>query len=731
MRKTMKNVLALVLATCALATALPAKGVELLVNGGFEKGEVTGDKSPAFKCEGWRRLLWKPTEWNSWLTNGQEDKALGQGNQAAEFRWGATFLCQYFSAKEGGAYTFSVETLNPGTDVSRWQPCIQVQWLHANDQPIGPIVTVAETDNTKAPVKQWNRLSGEASAPSGTAYGRLLLSVNNRGAGQMWVPTYFDNASVQGEPGTHSLPVSFAGSPYPMALAAIPESKPFHDSLSRYADDKDGNPLTFAKVSGPEWLTVQPDGTMAGTPAFRDAGDNLFVFQVSDTQGSTDKQTFTIPVEGILRLANVFDDDMVLQRDQPAPVWGQALPNTPVKLRMSTGEEVETTSDDSGAWSITLTAMKASLQGPVTMEVTSGTRKLTLKNLLVGDVWLCSGQSNMAWKLENTDDSKDLIADHPNLRLLTTPEKESPTPWTELPYHAKWEVCQPSTAAGFSAVAYHFGRKLNTDTGIPIGLILSSQGGTRIEPWTGGPLYNARVHPYARIPIKGVIWYQGEANIGDGSAYTEKMVKLVGDWRKMWNSDDLPFYFVQVAPFGYPHNAPDALPKLWEAQTRAMALIPNSGMVVANDVGNVENVHPANKVPVGERLARWALNKTYGIPEVICSGPVARAISAEGQRLRVSFDYAETGLVSRDGKPLSWFEIAGPDGTFIAADAVIDGDAVLVSAPGVTRPTAVRFAWRNMATPNLMSREGLPANSFRMELGSATQAGATEGPTTP
>jgi len=712
-----KTLVRLITVACALGISSPAEGAELLVNGGFEKGIVTKDKSPSFACEGWRRLLFKPTEWNSWLTDGQQDPAIGKDNQAAEFRWGATFIAQDFSAKGGLPYAVSVDAMNPGATESRWQPCIQVQWFDANHKPVGAVVTVAETDNAAAPPKQWNRLAGNATAPAGTAYGRLLLSVNNSGSGQMWVPTYMDNASVQGEPGVHNLPPSFSGSPYPMTLPTIPESRAIQDSLDRHVDDKDGDNLVFSKVSGPEWLTVKPDGALVGTPEFGNAGKNVFVFRVSDGRGGEDTQTLTIPVEGILRLANHFDDDMVLQREKPQPFWGHALPGTAVKVSMSTGEEVETTSDASGAWSVTLPAMKASLQGPVAMSVTSGTRTLMLKNLLVGDVWLCSGQSNMAWSIELSADSGEVVAsaNHPHLRLLTNPEEQSATRWIELPDRAEWEVCQPSTAPPFSAVAYHFGKKINSETGIPIGLIVASQGGTRIEPWTGGPLYNARVHPYTRLAIKGVIWYQGEANISEGEAYTEKMVRLVDEWRKAWNAETLPFYFVQLAPFAYPKNKQDALPELWEAQTRAAALIPDSGMAIINDVGNVENIHPTNKAPVGERLARWALNKTYGKTETACSGPVARDVTAQGQNLRVVFDHGN-GLTTRDGEAPSWFEVAGGDGKFVKAEAKIDGASVIVGAPSVSAPTAVRFAWHNGAVPNLMNKEGLPAGSFRRNL---------------
>jgi sialate O-acetylesterase len=352
------------------------------------------------------------------------------------------------------------------------------------------------------------------------------------------------------------------------------------------------------------------------------------------------------------------------------------------------------------------------------MTVNSGTRTLELKNILVGDVWLCSGQSNMSWKLEGTDDSVAAIAaaNYPTLKILSHPDESSPTPRSELMARAEWEVCTPETVKPFSAVAFYFGRKLSAVTGIPIGLISSNQGGTKIEPWTGGPLYNARIHPYTRLPIKGVIWYQGEANLADGAAYTDKLVKMVRDWRAAWGLGDFPFFYVQVAPFKYENQNPLQLPELWEGQTKATQLIPNSGMVVINDVGNVENIHPLNKATVGERLARWALNKTYGHAEILTSGPMVRAVSVEGQRLRVSFYYTDRGLASRDGKPLSWFEVAGVDETYVKAEAVLDGDSVLVSAPTVPSPTWVRFAWQNIAEPNLMNKEGLPANSFRMKV---------------
>ena len=703
----------------ALLSAASAFGDELLVNGDFEQGVFTDQKTTAFTCPGWRRVSWKPDLINSWLTDSQHDWEIGKDNHALKYLWDGTSICQYFSAAPGQSYAFAVKALHNASPDSRWQPRIQVQWYAPDNKPIGGAVTVAQADHTEALYQKWVPISGSASAPAATAYGRVLLNLNNKNSGSMWVSTFFDNASVQGQPGTNNLPVAFTGSPYPMTLTAIPESVPITDSLTRYAEDKDGDALTFTKISGPAWLTVAADGTLAGTPAFADAGENEFVFKVSDGRGSTDTQTLIIPVIGQLRLANVFSDNMVLQRDQPLKIWGQSSPNSPVQVQMSTGENAKTSSDATGGWSVNLPAMKASLNGPVTLSITSGSRQLTLKNLLVGDVWICSGQSNMEYKMEAVNDSAAAIAaaDHPNIRLLNNPDTKSATPWTELSLRARWMVCQPATAKQFSAVAYYFGRKLNADTGIPIGLISANQGGTRIELWSGGELYNSRIHPYTRLPIKGVIWYQGEANMGDGPAYTEKMCQMVSAWRAAWGVGEFPFYFVQIAPFKYENVPPQKLPELWAAQTEAMKRIPHSGMAVINDVGNFENIHPKNKAPVGERLARLALNQTYGHPEIVCYGPMARTVTAEGQRLRVSFDHADGGLVARDSKSLACFEVAGADQAYVAADAVIEGETVVVSSPKVNAPVWVRYAWSKPAESNLMNKEGLPTDAFRMKVG--------------
>jgi Domain of unknown function (DUF303). len=224
-------------------------------------------------------------------------------------------------------------------------------------------------------------------------------------------------------------------------------------------------------------------------------------------------------------------------------------------------------------------------------------------------------------------------------------------------------------------------------------------------------LYNGMIHPLCPFTIAGAIWYQGENNHKEGMRYFERMKALIGGWRQLWDQGDLPFYFVQIAPYDY--NEPrQILPEFWEAQSASLA-IPNSGMVVINDIGNLHDIHPKDKRDVGERLARIALAIAYGRENLEYSGPVFKSLKLEGNRLRVTFDHAE-GLHSRDGKPLNWFEIIDADrGGFVNADAQIEGNSILLSAANVTHPVAMRFAWSMLAEPNLANGAGLPASAFR------------------
>ncbi len=225
------------------------------------------------------------------------------------------------------------------------------------------------------------------------------------------------------------------------------------------------------------------------------------------------------------------------------------------------------------------------------------------------------------------------------------------------------------------------------------------------------------IHPLVPFAIRGAIWYQGESNLGDGLFYLEKMKALIAGWRSVWNEGDFPFGFVQLAPFRYGTANPTLLPKMWVTQTDALA-IPNTGMAVTIDVGNPTDIHPKDKQDVGKRLALWALAKTYG-KQIVYSGPLYKSMSVDGGKIRVKFEHVGGGLVARDNKPLNWFQIAGEDKKFVDAEATIDGDSVIVSSAKVPKPVAVRFAWDQVADPNLQNVEGLPASAFDTEMAPA------------
>ncbi|MCL5097298.1 MAG: sialate O-acetylesterase [Candidatus Omnitrophica bacterium] len=492
-------------------------------------------------------------------------------------------------------------------------------------------------------------------------------------------------------------------------------------------------------------------------------------------------------VQAAVRLPKVFSDHMVLQREKPMVVWGWAEPDETVTVRLG-AESRQAQANDRGEWKAVLPEMEAG--GPYMLTV-KGSSTVSFQDVMIGEVWLCSGQSNMEMGIGMSRNAKEEIAaaDYSGIRLLMVPNRWTPEPQDDM--DGTWKVCSPKTVAeggwnGFSAAAYFFGRELHKKLGVAVGLIDATWGGTLIQPWTppegyalvpslkeeykrvqlGDPrtslhkerleqtlkdtehwlaaardalakgklvppmptypeellpprdlqnataLYNGMIHPLCPFAIRGAIWYQGESNNGEGMRYAERMKALVGGWRQIWGEGDFPFYFVQIAPFNYGGN-PEVIGEFWEAQAAAQ-VIPNTGMVVINDIGNLKDIHPTDKQDVGHRLALWALAKTYGQSDLECSGPTFKEMVVDGDALRVSFDHAGTGLASRDGKPLTWFEIIDADeGGFVPAEARLDGSTVVLSAPGVKHPVAMRFAWSMLAEPNLMNSAGLPAGAFR------------------
>ncbi len=485
-----------------------------------------------------------------------------------------------------------------------------------------------------------------------------------------------------------------------------------------------------------------------------------------------------------VKLPEIFTSQMVLQRNVKLPVWGTASAGEKITVRIN-GQEQTVTADSAGNWKLELAPMKAG--GPFNMEV-KGANTITLDDILVGEVWLCSGQSNMEWRLKQSDNAKKEVANakYPQIRLFQVRKSWNIIPKTKT-LGGSWKSCSPENASNFSAAGYFFGRELYKKLNVPIGLINSSWGGTKIEPWTppvgfkmtpalktiyqqvdsripGSDLnrklteeairnysdwirkaqtalkdknpiprpkdypanlipytnnhnpsvmYNSMIYPFVPFAIKGAIWYQGEANLKDGMLYFEKMKALINGWRTVWNNKTMPFYFVQLAPYQYGKSPFDILPKIWAAQTRTSLVVPNTGMAVINDIGNLRTIHPTNKQEVGRRLALLALNQTYGHKDLVCKSPVFKEMKIENNAVKVIFNNAKA-LKTRDGKAPTWFELCGENGVFHKANARIDGNTVIVTADNVSNPCVVRFAWNKIAVPNLTNEAGLPAASFKV-----------------
>lgn len=498
-----------------------------------------------------------------------------------------------------------------------------------------------------------------------------------------------------------------------------------------------------------------------------------------------------------VRLAPIFTNDMVVQRDRPIRVWGRAEPGEAVSVTLG-GVTAETKADAKGHW---LAELPARADGAdLELAVKGKGNPVVLKNVVVGDVWLCSGQSNMEWNMSQSDAADDVkAADIPKIRCIKVNHVMSGVPEDDLPAAGPWRTCTPQTAGGFTAVGFYFARDVVAKTGVPVGLLDDNWGGTPIEPWVApegmelvpefasvlknreaaheaflkslpgkldemdrwvaaaraavaagerlppalampahpnangwSSMYHAMIHPLARFPIKGFLWYQGESNGGEGESYRQKMQALVRGWRKVWHDDDLPFYFVQLASFQNPTDDPaggDGWAKLRESQRKSLT-IPKTGMAVITDtvpLAAAGDIHPRNKFDVGTRLARWALHHDYGKKEIVPSGPLFKSLAVEGGKARVRFDHVAGGLMvgAKNGREpavedkagkLKRFAVAGADRKWRWADAVIDGDVVVVSSPEVQEPVAVRYAFSmNPDGANLYNREGLPASPFRTD----------------
>ncbi len=434
-----------------------------------------------------------------------------------------------------------------------------------------------------------------------------------------------------------------------------------------------------------------------------------------------------------ITLPSLVSSDMVLQQNSEIRLWGWAEPLEKVEIRTSwNGEVISTVTDSHANWSIQVMTPEAG--GPYEIKI-SGYNQILLKNVMIGEVWICSGQSNMQWPLSggvHRGEEEIASADLPDIRLFQVVRKSSETEQIDL--RGKWRVCRPETAKDFSAVGYFFAKQLQQNLKIPVGIINSSWGGTpaeawipakyftakdslreaseKLEPQPWGPqkpafVYNTMIHPLRNIQIAGVIWYQGEANVINANYYEHVFSQLIASWRDIWKQE-LPFYFVQIAPFAY--GQPEEGVLVREAQRRVKQKVGNTGMVVISDIADLEDIHPKEKLEVGNRLARMVLKQHYEALDELVESPLLSGIEIEKNKVYVKFEHCE-GLYF-DPNSESLFELAGADGVFFPARARIRDERILVVSSEVKAPVYVRFAWGNTSVSNLFNVAGLPASSF-------------------
>ena len=461
-------------------------------------------------------------------------------------------------------------------------------------------------------------------------------------------------------------------------------------------------------------------------------------------------------LEAAVRLPHVFGDGMVLQQGRSVPVWGKADPGETVTVSFA-GQSVSATADASGRWRLSLNPLAASSEGrelSISSSLKDHHSSVIIHDVVVGEVWFCSGQSNMEFPMGGLpwdatrrikDSAREIAAaDHPLLRHFKVKRATAKEPLEDV--DAKWEVTTPATVTNKSAVAYVFGETLMKELDVPVGLIDCSWGGTRIEPWTpaGHPddlwalqnaqkwnraqdvptvLWNGMVAGLVPYAIRGAIWYQGCANRNDGETYLEKTVGLVRGWRREWGQGDFPYFLVQLAPYKYDDIKGEVLPIIQRTQARVPSRVPNCGYTVINDVGNVDDIHPTDKRTVGMRLADQVLDRVYDRFVRPWKTPVATGMAVAGGEVRISFDDAE-GLKTRDGLPPTEFEVRDLSGTWNPAAARIEGSDIVLALPsgdaasGVLSPCqGVRFAPYNGSVPNLVNGAGLPAGPFALNAG--------------
>ncbi len=482
-------------------------------------------------------------------------------------------------------------------------------------------------------------------------------------------------------------------------------------------------------------------------------------------------------------LPALFSDHMVLQRDVAYPLWGKADPGEQFTISIGNFASHMVANTD-GSWKCVMPALKVG--GPYTLTIAGAANTLVIHDVLAGEVWVASGQSNMTFPLAGAINGKAEVdaANYPQIRVFTVADKVAATPQRDC--SGSWQLATPENAASFTALGYLFARDIYQALGatVPVGIIHSAVGGTTAQAWTrteimpGNPdlepilhtyqtsldeyqkalaaypgqlaawnaavkqaaadgkpapqkpaapqdpstqtarpggLFYGKIAPLIPYRIRGVIWWQGEYNANWAEQYGFLFPALIRDWRAQWGQGDFPFLFVQLENLIIAPHSEAHYDELRESQLKTWQTVPQTGMVVMCDIGDPNNIHPANKQGVAQRMSLIALNTVYGKKNIIYSGPVYKGMKIDGGKIRLSFTFLGGGLVSKSGNTLGSFEIAGADKHFVPANAVIDGDTVLVFSPDIKAPLAVRYAWADNPTCTLYNKADLPATPFRTD----------------
>jgi len=458
----------------------------------------------------------------------------------------------------------------------------------------------------------------------------------------------------------------------------------------------------------------------------------------------------SLSVHAGIKLPQLIGDNMILQQQTDVRLWGEATPDAKITIQASwSNSPTYTKADADGLWMVEIATPAATFE-PQQITISDG-QPVIVRNILIGEVWLCSGQSNMEMPLNGfwhcpIDNSNNVIADaanHPGIRMATIERKGAVTPQAYA--NGRWTESTPDNAQWFSATAYHYALALQRTLQVPVGIIVCAWGGTKVEGWLPKEIletfpdvdlskagsddgaqhrhpmimYNGLISPSSKYTIKGFTWYQGCSNVGRADVYAERLAIMVQHWRDLWKNSNLPFYYVEIAPFDYENDSRGISGALLrEAQFKAKDLIPNSAMITTNDlVEPYENIqiHPRNKKDIGERLAYQSLNKTYGYKSIVGDSPSYKAIEINGDKAEIFFNNANEGFSPWYG--IEGFEIAGTDKNFYPAEARlnIDKKTIIVSSEAVKKPVAVRYCFRNFQVGNLVNHRNLPVIPFRTD----------------